>query len=99
MEEYMKKIIIFVLVLFFLLNCSKSYKEYDAKILDTFIPEKISLMDPVNNIGIYKSMFYSWEDQGEEAFLKFVDMQGNLKKKVKFVRGKGPGEIFRYGTT
>ncbi|TYB31748.1 MAG: hypothetical protein FXF47_02440 [Candidatus Mcinerneyibacterium aminivorans] len=97
----MKKIIVLFLLVIFLFSCStrKKVENVDAELIDVWIPEKLSLRNPLENIGIYEDKVYYWSNSGNKYFLNFYDLSGSNIKKLEFEMGKGPGQIFSNNST
>lgn len=97
----MRKIVIILILSFILFSCStsKNPKKLNAEFIDAWGPKKLSLRNPVDNIGIYEGKIYYWTEKGDEMYLNFYSLKGKKVRQLKFKVGRGPGQIFSNNAT
>ena len=83
---------IYLLFAVILGSCAESTIYY-CDILRTYDVDKLLMINPINNIGIYDNMIFYWSEENDYLLLNFKDLSKNIKKSISFEKGKGPGEI------
>ncbi len=74
-------------------GCSKEVKKSRLSLKKAFIAENMTNNNAIYTAGIYKDFIYYLQEYQDKYIIRFMDYDGNEKKKIIIRKGKGPGEV------